>query len=100
MSHVFFREKLLECLGGPWPEKSDLRPVVKETAQQKGYRIETLTYEAEPGDAIPALMLVPDGVDAQHPAPAIAIWHQHGGQYHLGKSEPAGLAGEPGQSPV
>ncbi|MEZ6044298.1 MAG: dienelactone hydrolase family protein [Planctomycetaceae bacterium] len=95
MSHVFFREKLLECLGGAWPEKGDLRPQQREVIQKEGYRIESLTYEAEPNDPIPAMLLVPDGVDAQHPAPAIAVWHQHGGQYHLGKSEPAGLAGDP-----
>jgi hypothetical protein len=40
-------------------------------------------------------VLVPDGVDAAHPAPAVAVWHQHNGEYHLGKSEPAGLAGNP-----
>jgi hypothetical protein len=41
------------------------------------------------------MLLVPDGVSAQKPVPGIAIWHQHAGQYHLGKSEPAGLAGNP-----
>ncbi len=25
----------------------------------------------------------------------IAVWHQHAGEYDLGKSEPAGLAGNP-----
>ena len=70
-------------------------PRVKETIQKNGYRIESVTFEAEPGDAIPALLLVPDGVDATHPAPAIAVWHQHNGEWHLGKSEPAGLAGNP-----
>lgn len=91
-----FRERLLACLGGEWPESCDLN--ARQTAppiQKLGYRIETLTFEVEPGDAVPAHLLIPDGVDAQHPAPAIAIWHQHAGQYHLGKSEPAGLAGDP-----
>ena len=35
------------------------------------------------------------GVTASNPAPGIAVWHQHNGEYHLGKSEPAGLAGNP-----
>ena len=95
MHQAPFREKLLACLGGPWPDPSPLRPRVRETIQKNGYRIESVTYEAEPGDAIPALLLVPDGVDATHPAPAIAVWHQHNGEWHLGKSEPAGLAGNP-----
>jgi hypothetical protein len=34
-------------------------------------------------------------VTATTPAAAIAIWHQHAGQWHLGKTEPAGLAGNP-----
>ena len=38
---------------------------------------------------------MPDGVDASHPAPAVAVWHQHNGEWHLGKVEPAGLAGNP-----
>jgi len=37
----------------------------------------------------------PQGCDAAHPAPAVAVWHQHNGEYHLGKTEPAGLAGNP-----
>lgn len=95
MTPAQLRRKLLECLGGPWPEPCDLRPRKRKTTQKDGYRIESLTYEVEPGDRVPALLLVPDGVDAAHPAPAIAIWHQHAGQWHLGKSEPAGLAGNP-----
>ena len=90
-----FREQLLQCLGGPWPEPCDLNAVLRETIQQEGYRIESVYYEAEPGDRIPALLLIPDGIDANHPAPAVAVWHQHAGQWHLGKTEPAGLAGAP-----
>jgi len=89
------RTRLLACLGGPWPAPCDLRPKLRETMAKDGYRIESVTYEAEPGDAIPAYVLVPDGVDAAHPAPAVAVWHQHNGAYHLGKVEPAGLAGNP-----
>lgn len=95
MADVHFRERLLDCLGGPWPDPPDLRPVLRKSEQKNGYRIESLTYDAEPADPIPALLLIPDGVNAAHPAPAIAIWHQHNGQWDLGKSEPAGLAGDP-----
>jgi dienelactone hydrolase len=87
------RRKLGECLGGPWPDPCDLKPIVRETNQKDGYRLESVTYEVEPGDAVPAYVLVPDGVNASHPAPAVAVWHQHNGAYHLGKVEPAGLAG-------
>ncbi len=90
-----FRARLLASLGGPWPKPCDLKPKLRETIVRDGYRIESLTYEVEPGDRVPALLLVPDGVDSDHPAPAVAVWHQHNGQYHLGKNEPAGLAGNP-----
>ncbi len=90
-----FRERLLECLGGPWPEGGDLRPRGEQSTQKDGYRLERVSYEVEPGDRVPALLLVPDGVSASAPAPAVAVWHQHNGQWHLGKSEPAGLAGDP-----
>jgi dienelactone hydrolase len=89
------RAKLLECLGGPWPEPGPLRPQVLKTEQKEGYRLEWVSYEAEPGDRIPAIVLVPDGVSPQSSAPGVAIWHQHNGQWHKGKSEPAGLMENP-----
>ena len=93
--HQQFRARLLECLGGPWPEPGDLRVKVEKTEQKDGYRLEWVSYEAEPGDRIPAIVLVPDGVTDRSPAAAVAVWHQHNGEWHLGKSEPAGLAGNP-----
>ena len=88
-----FRDKLLKGLGGAWPKPGALNPKVTKTEKRDGYRLEHLTYEAEPKDRIPAILLVPDGVTKSKPAPGICIWHQHAGQWHLGKSEPAGLAG-------
>jgi dienelactone hydrolase len=84
-----------ECLGGPFPEAVPLNPQIRETIRKDGYRIESLTYDVQPGERIPALLLVPDNVTASNTAPGIAVWHQHNGEYHLGKSEPAGLAGNP-----
>ncbi len=95
MNPEALRDRLVRCLGGPWPDPGPLRPVVRSTVQKDGYRIESVTWEAEPDDRVPALLLIPDGVSAAHPAPAIAVWHQHAGNYRLGKSEPAGLAGDP-----
>ena len=89
------RSRLLACLGGPWPEPCELRPQVHDTMQREGYRIERASYEAEPGDRVPAMLLVPEGAGGGRPAPAVAVWHQHNGEWHLGKSEPAGLAGNP-----
>ena len=44
--------------------------------KKDGYRIESFTYAGLPGERIPALILIPDGVTASSPAPGIAVWHQ------------------------
>ena len=84
-----FEAKLLQCLGGPWPDPCDLQPRFLREEQRDGYRLRWVDYAVEPDDRVPAILLIPDGVTATSPAPAIAIWHQHAGQWHLGKSEPA-----------
>ena len=71
------KEQLLECLGGPWPEPPDLEARAWEVGRGEGYRIERVEYQVEPGDFIPAYVLIPDGVEAGLPRPAIAVWHQH-----------------------
>lgn len=95
MAAIDFPERLLHCLGGPSPAKCPLKPQVLETKQERGYRLEKLSYEVEPGERAPAYLLVPDKANADRPAAGICLWHQHNGQWHLGKSEPAGLAGNP-----
>ncbi len=90
-----FKSKLLECLGGPWPEPCDLQPRLIREEQKDGYRLQWVDYAVEPDDRVPAIVLLPDGVTATNTAAAVAIWHQHAGQWHLGKTEPAGLAGDP-----
>lgn len=88
-------ENLVACLGGPWPESCPLEPKFGETIYKDGYRIESVRYEVEPDDRVAAFLLIPDSVSAEKPGAAVAVWHQHAGEYHLGKSEPAGLAGNP-----
>lgn len=90
-----FRERLLACLGGPFPEGGPLNPRLVERWQGDGYAIEQVIYETEPGDFVPAYVLVPQGVDGDHPAPAVVCLHQHNGQWAIGKSEPAGISGDP-----
>lgn len=88
-------EKLVECLGGEWPARCPLNPRIENTISKDGYRIECLSYDVEPNDRVKALLLIPDQANSPAPAPAVAVWHQHAGNYELGKSEPAGLAGDP-----
>ena len=89
------RKHYLNCLGGPFPRSAPLNINTGPTMQKDGYRILTLSYETEPGDRVPAFLLVPDSASPSSRVPGIAVWHQHNGEYHLGKSEPAGLAGNP-----
>ncbi len=93
MPSVDFKERLLAGLGGPFPEAGELNVKTIRVEKKDGYRLEWITYDSEPDDSVPAIVLIPDGVDENNPAPAICIWHQHNGQWHLGKTEPAGLAG-------
>jgi dienelactone hydrolase len=89
------RKRYLDCLGGPFPPSAPLNIYMGQTMQKNGYRIVSLSYEAEPEDRVPAFLLVPDSASPSNRVPGIAVWHQHNGEYHLGKSEPAGLAGNP-----
>lgn len=95
MAAIDFRDRLLTCLGGSWPDPCPLNPKIQSEEAVDGIHRIKLTYEAEPGDPIPAYLLIPAGVDAGKPAPAVAVWHQHNGAWELGKVEPAGVAGSP-----
>ncbi|MBM4074138.1 MAG: hypothetical protein FJ267_00665 [Planctomycetes bacterium] len=95
MASADFRDQLLKGLGGDWPTPCPLNVRHREVIEKPGYRIESLYYDAEPGDAIPALLLIPDGVSSSKPAPGICVWHQHAGNWKKGKSEPAGLMADP-----
>jgi dienelactone hydrolase len=95
MAAADFRDRVLACLGGDWPKPPPLNVRLRETLRADGFRILSVCYDAEPNDPVPALLLIPDGVTSARPAPAVAVWHQHNGEWHLGKTEPAGLAGNP-----
>lgn len=64
---------------------------VVHTERAHGYRRVRLDVACPDGDVMPAFLLVPD--DARG-APGVLVFHQHGGVWHLGKSEVCGLAGE------
>lgn len=95
MAVADFRDRLLNCLGGPWPDPCELQAQTVETTEKEGYRLERVEYVVEPGERVASYVLIPHGVDPGHPAPAICLWHQHNGRWSLGKSEPAGLDGMP-----
>lgn len=87
--------EILRSLLGRFPRAGDLMPEVFERVDLGDITREKVRYQAEPGEWIPAYLFVPKARTA--PGPAVLCLHQHAGQFHLGKSEPAGLAGNPEQ---
>ena len=65
--------------------------IESETATDAGYLRRKVTFTPEPGDRVPAWLLIPRELDG--PAPAMLCLHQ---TIKIGKDEPAGLGGSPG----
>jgi dienelactone hydrolase len=80
---------------GDWPQPAPLDPQVVDRVELAGIAREKVWYTVEAGDRVPAYVFVPEG--SEGPRPAVLCLHQHNGQFPLGKSEPAGLAGNPEQ---
>jgi dienelactone hydrolase len=88
------RQQILEgmCLAmGTLPDSDrrvplDVATISTEAAD--GYVRQKISFAAEPGDRVPAWLLIPDGQTAK--GPAMLCLHQTTG---IGKDEPAGLGG-------
>ena len=65
-----------------------------DRSEADGYSRTRLRYQGLEGDEIPALLFLPEG----GPRGAVVAFHQHNGEFHLGKSEIAGDAGDPFQA--
>ncbi|MFN0122553.1 MAG: alpha/beta hydrolase [Blastocatellia bacterium] len=80
----------MQAVMGPLPARAklplDIR--VPETETLPGFTRRKITYQAEPGDAVPAYLLIPTGLRKR--APAMLCLHQ---TTRIGKQEPAGLGG-------
>jgi len=60
-----------------------------DAEEKRGYVRRQITFACEPGDRVPAYLLIPSGLE--RPAPAMLCLHQTTG---IGKGEPAGLGGK------
>ncbi len=89
------RPGLMKLLG-PFPGRCPLDAVVLETSDCGLYWRETIEYGVEADERIRSFLLLPKQID--RPAPAIFAHHQHNHEFHLGKSEVVGLAGDPDQA--
>lgn len=84
------RNVILAFLGAPPAAKPPLEARVLEESAQPGYRRRKVLYQTEPGEFVPAFLLIPDKVAGR--LPVVVCPHQ---TVQEGKNEPAGLAGNP-----
>ncbi len=77
-------------LGKPPAARPPLEARVTAETPCDGYTRRTFTFQTEPGEFVPAFLLVPDKLQGR--VPAIVCPHQ---TVQEGKKEPAGLAGNP-----
>ncbi len=89
------RRQLTRLLGG-FPPRCPLNATTVRREVEPRRIVEWVTYEVEPGDFVPAILLIPR--DRTPPLPAVFCHHQHAGQYELGKSEAVGWEGNPQQA--
>lgn len=89
-------KNILLQLIGPFPIKVDLSPKVLESTDCGSYTQEKIEYSSEAGDRVPAYILIPKNLT--NPAPVVYCYHQHAGNFKLGKSEVVGLSGDPDQA--
>jgi dienelactone hydrolase len=85
----------LRRLLGATPEPAPLDARVEGVVEVDGLVRERVTFQAEAGERIPAFLLRPSR--ATGPRAGVLCLHQHAGQFEIGKSEPAGLSGNPQQ---
>lgn len=86
------RQAFLERLG-KLPASCPLDVIVEEQFEEDTYIRERISYQTSPGVRVPAYALIPRHL--VQPAAAVLCIHQHNGEFHIGKSEPVGLAGNP-----
>src|SRR5262245_16420641 len=89
-SHL--RSAFIERLG-KLPAMVAPDPVVLQRVEVEDHVRETIELSTSPDVRLRAHLLIPRGLTSK--AAGILAVHQHNGEYHLGKCEPAGIAGNP-----
>ena len=93
-SQTVLRARVAELIDFSVPSSAPDSEVLEER-QRDGYNEQLVRYIPRDRKNIPALLLLPEG---DGPFPAVVAYHQHHSQWHLGKSEVMGLAGDPHQA--
>lgn len=92
----FLQQQIIRLLGGFPKKRMPLCPRTVESVDEGSFIREKVVYETEPGEIVPAFLLIPKKRKGR--TPAVFCHHQHGGQFHIGKSEALGRAGHPDQA--
>src|SRR4051812_24927513 len=86
------RETLAALLGDPLREcLASVEVRICGSWVRDGF-VEQLVEYASGGERVPAYVMLPEGWMG---GAAVVVYHQHNGEWHLGKSEVAGRAGDP-----
>jgi dienelactone hydrolase len=93
MSATDLRQRLAALVDFAVPGRAPALEVLA-TERRDGYAEYRVAFAGAEGD-VPAYLLVPEG---DGPFPGVVAYHQHHSQWHLGKSEVAGRAGDPLQA--
>lgn len=88
------RQALVTRLG-LFPPRVPLDLISSISSDEGSYTRTLISYMVEPDERIPAWLLQPKGTTPPQGWPAIVAIHQHANQYDIGKSEPAGVIGDP-----
>lgn len=80
---------------GRFPDRAPLELEMGGPQTATGHTRTPVSYQVEPGERVAAWLLRPAGEAPSGGWPGAVACHQHAGQFELGKSEPAGLAGDP-----
>lgn len=86
------RDRWLAALGG-FPERTPLDARVVERVEEPALIRERVWFWSEAHEPVGAFLFIPKG--RVLPAPAAICLHQHNGEFAIGKSEAAGLRGNP-----
>jgi dienelactone hydrolase len=85
------RQNVLSILGN-LPQKVPVYPEITDRQNMGTYDRCMVRYQVEPEEYIESYLLIPHG---EGPFPAVVACHQHGDEYHVGKSEPVGVYEKP-----
>lgn len=90
------KQKFLDLLGS-FPQKpQNLNIMTRDVVDCGSYVRHLLSYVVEENETVNAYVCIPKNLSGK--VPGIFCHHQHNGEFHLGKSEVVGLAGNPDQA--